>query len=104
MLHTVMSNRFEAVNKAFEQTPVYGVPPSSKTSDYYGCNVFNRAAMRKYLSRETRKMIYDSIDGGLLLDKSVAGYVAAGMKQWAMDLGATHYAHWFQPLTGGTAE
>ena len=54
MLRTVMNSRFEAVNKAFEQIPVYGVPPSSKTSDYYGCNVFNRAAMRKYLSRETR--------------------------------------------------
>ena len=99
-----MNSRFEAVNKAFEQTPVYGAPPAMKTSDYYGCHVFNRAAMRKYLSRETRKMIYDSIEGGLLLDKSAAGYVAAGMKQWAMDLGVTHYAHWFQPLTGGTAE
>ena len=99
-----MNSRFEAVKKAFEQTPVYGVPPASKTSDYYGCHVFNRAAMRKYLSSETRKMIYDSIEGGLLLDKSAAGYVAAGMKQWAMDLGVTHYAHWFQPLTGGTAE
>ena len=99
-----MNSRFEAVNKAFEQTPVYGVPPSDKTSDYYGCHVFNRAAMRKYLSKETRRMIYDSIDGGSLLDGSAAEYVAAGMKQWAMDLGATHYAHWFQPLTGGTAE
>ncbi|MGN1045065.1 MAG: glutamine synthetase III [Candidatus Methanomethylophilaceae archaeon] len=100
----MMNSRFEAVNKAFEQTPVYGVPPSDKTSDYYGCHVFNRAAMRRYLSKETRKMIYDSIDGGSLLDGSAAEYVAAGMKQWAMDLGATHYAHWFQPLTGGTAE
>ncbi len=99
-----MNSRFEAVNKAFEHEPLYVKAPSAKTSDYFGCNVFNRAAMRKYLSRETRKMIYDSIDDGEVLDRSVADHVAAGMKQWAIDMGATHYTHWFQPLTGGTAE
>lgn len=99
-----MNSRFDAVTKAFERTPIYEVPPAPKTSDYYGCNVFNRTAMRKYLSREVRKQIYDSIDCGQLIDRAIAEYVASGMKKWATDLGATHYAHWFQPLTGGTAE
>ena len=99
-----MNSRFEAVTKAFEHKPIHPEPPAAKTSDYYGCKVFNRTAMRTYLSRDTRKMIYDSIDDGVVLDRSVAEHVAAGMKQWALDMGATHYSHWFQPLTGGTAE
>ena len=99
-----MSSRFDAVEKAFAREPNFVEMPSKTTSEYYGCKVFNRAQMRKYLSRETRKMIYDSIDDNMILDRNVAEHVAAGMKQWAMDLGATHYTHWFHPLTGGTAE
>lgn len=96
--------RFNAVEEAFQRKPVVAVPPASETSAYYGCNVFNRNTMRKYLSSETRRVIYESIEQGVTLDKSVAEHVAAGMKRWAMDMGATHYTHWFQPLTGGTAE
>lgn len=99
-----MNSRFDAVEKAYVRVPNFVEMPAKTTSAYYGCNVFNRAQMRKYLSRETRKTIYDSIDDGVVLDKSVAEHVAAGMKQWAMDMGATHYTHWFHPLTGGTAE
>ena len=79
-------------------------PPSGLTSEYYGCNVFNRKNMRNYLSADTRRKVYESIEQGVTLDREVAEHVAAGMKRWAMDMGATHYTHWFQPLTGGTAE
>ena len=100
-----MSNsRFRAVEAAFATEPVKAVPPAPATSEYYGCNVFSRANMRKYLSSDTRRKVYESIEQGVTLDRETAEHVAAGMKRWAMDMGATHYTHWFQPLTGGTAE
>ena len=100
----MLNGRFNAVEQAFQREPLAAVAPASETSSYYGCNVFNRGAMRKYLSPKTRQVVYESIEQGIALDKSVAEHVAAGMKRWAMDMGATHYTHWFQPLTGGTAE
>lgn len=100
----MVNGRFIAVEQAFQREPVAAVPPARETSSYYGCKVFNRETMRKYLSSETRRVVYESIEKGATLDKSVAEHVAAGMKRWAMDMGATHYTHWFQPLTGGTAE
>ncbi len=100
-----MSNsRFRAVEDAFMRETVTVEPPARATSEYYGCNVFNRKNMRKYLSADTRQKVYESIEQGITLDREVAEHVAAGMKRWAMDMGATHYTHWFQPLTGGTAE
>ena len=96
--------RFDAVEEAFARPPVKAVPPAPATSDYFGCYVFNRKTMRKYLSSDTRQKVYESIEQGVTLNRDVAEQVAAGMKRWAMDMGATHYTHWFQPLTGGTAE
>mgnify|MGYP002561455668 FL=1 len=96
--------RFDAVEEAFMRPPVEAVPPASATSEYFGCNVFNRKNMRKYLSADTRQKVYESIEQGVTLQRDVAEQVAASMKRWAMDMGATHYTHWFQPLTGGTAE
>ena len=96
--------RFTAVENANAKEPVVAVAPEIETSAYYGRNVFNRAAMRRYLSEETRRSIYETVERGATLDRNVANHVAEGMKRWAMDLGATHYTHWFQPLTGGTAE
>ena len=96
--------RFDAVEEAFARPPVKAVPPAPATSEYYGCYVFNRKNMRKYLSSDTRQKVYESIEQGVTLNRDVAEQVAAGMKRWAMDMGATHYTHWFQPLTGGTAE
>ena len=96
--------RFDAVEEAFVRPPVKAVPPAPATSEYYGCYVFNRKNMRKYLSADTRQKVYESIEQGITLNRDVAEQVAAGMKRWAMDMGATHYTHWFQPLTGGTAE
>ncbi|WII08415.1 glutamine synthetase III [Methanomassiliicoccales archaeon LGM-DZ1] len=96
--------RFIAVESAISKVPSKAEPPAKETSAYYGCNVFDRRAMRKYLSEETRRSIYETVERGATLDRNVANHVAEGMKRWAMDLGATHYTHWFQPLTGGTAE
>ncbi|MCQ2960076.1 MAG: glutamine synthetase III [Bacteroidales bacterium] len=100
-----MSNlRFQVVSEAFKKKVVAVEAPKENTSEYFGKYVFGREQMAKYLSKETVKKIRDVIDNGATLDRDIANHVAAGMKQWAMELGATHYTHWFQPLTDGTAE
>ncbi|MDR0418895.1 MAG: glutamine synthetase III, partial [Prevotellaceae bacterium] len=100
-----MSNlRFKAVEKAFDRKAVNVPVPTEKTSDYYGSHVFDRNQMRKYLSKETLKIVSDAIDKAVPLERGVANHVAAGMRMWAMEMGATHYTHWFHPLTDGTAE
>ena len=73
-------------------------------SEIFGENVFNDSAMRMYLPVDTYKMLKKTIDNGHELDSSIADSVANGMKQWAISKGATHFTHWFQPLTGATAE
>ena len=98
------NSRFRAVEDAYRKKPVAVTPPASATSAYYGCNVFNRTAMRSYLATDVRRAVYETVEKGSMLDRSVADQVASGMKRWAMENGATHYTHWFQPLTGGTAE
>lgn len=79
-------------------------PPSDKTSDYYAINVFDKVKMQKYLSKDAFSHVMDAVDKGTTIDRRKADAVANGMKAWAMARGATHYTHWFQPLTGGTAE
>lgn len=96
--------RFHLVREAFAHEAVSVSAPMSKTSDYYGVNVFNREKMRKYLSKETYKVVVGAIDQCKPLDREIANHVAAGMKMWAMEMGVTHYTHWFHPLTDGTAE
>ncbi len=98
------SLRFKAIEAAFMHKPVEVANPECLVSDYYGKYVFNRDQMSKYLSKETIKVLYNAIDKGQVLDRGIADHVAAGMKMWAMEMGATHYTHWFQPLTDGTAE
>lgn len=98
------SLRFEVVSEAFKKKALAVTAPGASTSEYYGKYVFGREQMAKYLSKETLKTIKDVIDGGKQLDREIANHVAAGMKMWAMEMGATHYTHWFQPLTEGTAE
>jgi len=95
--------RFDLLRDAFARKAV-PVSSENRPADDFAKYVFNREKMQKYLSKDTYKSITDSIDKGLPLKRSVADGVATGMKQWAMSLGATHYTHWFQPLTGGTAE
>jgi len=98
------SLRFNAVEEAFKKKALVVCAPSKFTSDYYGKYVFNRATMAKYLSKDTLKGLKNVIDKGATLEINIAEDVAAGMRMWAMELGATHYTHWFQPLTDGTAE
>mgnify|MGYP003525553817 FL=1 len=100
-----MSNlRFKVVSEAFKKKALAVTSPEGMTSEYYGKYVFNREKMIKYLSKETYKTLTKAIDNGETLDRTIANGVAAGMKSWAMEMGATHYTHWFQPLTEGTAE
>ena len=99
-----MGLRFNVVEEAYKRKAVASTAPGVLTSEYYGKNVFNRRQMSKYLSKETLQIICDAIDQGVPLNRDIADHVAAGMKMWALEHGATHYTHWFQPLTGGTAE
>ncbi|MDR0370680.1 MAG: glutamine synthetase III [Prevotellaceae bacterium] len=96
--------RFKVVEEAFKRKPVPASAPGKVTSEYYGKYVFNREQMSKYLSKSTMDTVCEAIDEGTILDRDIADHVAAGMKMWAMEMGATHYTHWFQPLTDGTAE
>lgn len=96
--------RFKAVEEAFKKKAVPAQVPDQITSEYYGKYVFNKDRMAKYLSKETMKALMGVIEKGEALDRQLASHVAAGMKMWAMEMGATHYTHWFQPLTGRTAE
>ena len=96
--------RFQMVGEAFARKPLDVVAPSERPCDYFGKKVFNRAKMYKYLSKSVYDKMMDVMYGGAQLDRSVADAVAAGMMQWAKENGATHYTHWFQPLTEGTAE
>jgi len=96
--------RFKAVALASERKPVEVEKPKGKTSEYYGEKVFNRKAMTKYLSKETFAALHNAIDRGQPVNRNLAEHVAAGMRMWALENGATHYTHWFHPLTDGTAE
>jgi glutamine synthetase len=101
-----MSNllRFKVVEEAFKKKAIEVKAPSERPSDYFGKYVFNRQKMYKYLPADVYNKLIDVIDNGARLDRSIADAVALGMKQWAQEMGATHYTHWFQPLTEGTAE
>jgi len=96
--------RFKAVALASERKPIDVKKPKGKTSEYYGEKVFNRKAMTKYLSKETFDALHNAIDRGEPVNRNLAEHVAAGMRMWALENGATHYTHWFHPLTDGTAE
>ena len=100
-----MSNlRFQVVEEAFKKRALEVKAPSERPSEYFGKYVFNREKMYKYLPANVYAKLTDVIDNGARLDRSIADAVAAGMKKWAQEMGATHYTHWFQPLTEGTAE
>ena len=96
--------RFDVVRDAFNKKPVKPAVPEGRPSDYFAMNVFNREKMFKYLSSDIYAKLIDVIDNGATLDVSIADGVAEGMKRWAIERGATHYTHWFHPLTETTAE
>jgi glutamine synthetase len=96
--------RFQVVAEAFKKKAVEVNTPSERPSEYFGKYVFNKEKMYRYLPKDVYEQMVDVMDNGASLDRSIADAVAGGMKKWAMELGVTHYTHWFQPLTEGTAE
>ncbi|MBR1631083.1 MAG: glutamine synthetase III [Paludibacteraceae bacterium] len=96
--------RFNAVESAFKKGPVEVEKPAERITDFYGKFVFTESTMARYLSRDVIEAIRAAVERGVGLDRKIADDVASGMQRWAMELGATHYTHWFQPLTDGTAQ
>ena len=96
--------RFQVVEEAFKKKPLEVKSPKERPSEFFGKYVFTRDKMYKYLSREVYNKMIDVIDNGARLDRSIADAVAKGIRQWSEEYGVTHYTHWFQPLTEGTAE
>jgi len=96
--------RFKALEMAMMRKHQLFEFPNLKASEYFGELTFNKAAMREYLTEEAFNQVMDSITKGIKIDRKIADQVAAGIKAWAISKGATHYSHWFLPLTGATAE
>ncbi|GAA4281201.1 glutamine synthetase III family protein [Gaetbulibacter aestuarii] len=95
--------RFHAVKKSMAHKPI-SYTPKGRRSDIFGQNVFNENTMRQYLTKDAFENVINAIKDGKKIDRSVADQVASSMKDWALTKGVTHYTHWFQPLTGATAE
>jgi len=96
--------RFQALSEALSRTPKLVEYPASKASMYYASNVFTQHVMREYLPSDAYKSLLRTINEGASLDRQLASQVASAMKDWALTKDVTHYTHWFQPLTGSTAE
>jgi hypothetical protein len=96
--------RFSALREVFNRVPVEFNPPSKIVSEYFGENVFDLPKMERFLSKEAYKIVKRAINEGKSLSRLEADMVATGLKAWAIGKGATHYTHWFHPLTDGTAE
>jgi glutamine synthetase len=96
--------RFKALEEVLNRRPIEIEREENLVSDYYGMLVFDESKMKKYLSKEAYKSVTEAIENGTTIDRKMADQVAQGMKSWALENGATHYTHWFHPLTDGTAE
>jgi len=97
-------NRQQVMHDVLDRKPKLPKRPDNKISTYYGENVFNKFVMRSYLPDEAYEGILRAMEDGTPVDRKVADQTASAMKEWAISRGATHYTHWFQPLTGTTAE
>ncbi len=95
--------RFQAIKETLNR-PTVPVDESQRRSAIFGQNVFNEASMRQYLTKEPYNSVIDAVEHGTKIDRRIADQISLGMKEWALSKGATHYTHWFQPLTGSTAE
>ena len=95
--------RFHAIKETFNR-PVIEVQEPQRRSAIFGTNVFNNAAMRQFLTKDSFKSVQDAVVNGSKINRAIADHISTGMKEWAIAKGATHYTHWFQPLTGTTAE
>ena len=98
------SLRIAALNDVLHRKPKHVTPPSEKISDFFGENVFNQKVMRQYLTDDAFKSVQAVTIEGKRIERKVADQIASSMRDWALSKGATHYTHWFQPLTGSTAE
>lgn len=96
--------RLKALEDVLDRTPRFTDPPGARISDYFGAHVFNEDAMRMFLTEEAYYAVRQAIQHGERIDRKLADQVASGMKEWSATKGATHYTHWFQPLTGLSAE
>ena len=96
--------RFQALQEVISRQPKEVIFPSNEVSDFFGKRVFDKPKMEKFLNRDAYKSVIIAIDEGKAIDRNMASQVATGMKAWAVGMGATHYTHWFHPLTDGTAE
>jgi len=95
--------RFHAIKETLNRKPLH-IEENERRSAIFGSNVFNEATMRQYLTKVAYKSVMDAIQNGTKIERVVADHISTGMKEWAISKGATHYTHWFQPLTGATAE
>ncbi len=95
--------RFQALDKATSRKPV-SFEETARKSEIFASNVFNDKSMRQFLTPDAYKAVKNAIEQGTKIDRKIADYVAMGMKEWALSKNVTHYTHWFQPLTGTTAE
>ncbi len=95
--------RFHAIKETFAHKPIK-IEETKKRSEIFGENVFNEATMRQYLSKDAFMGVKNAIEHGTKISRTIADQVAVSMKDWALSKGVTHYTHWFQPLTGATAE
>ncbi|HLT33938.1 MAG TPA: glutamine synthetase III [Aquaticitalea sp.] len=95
--------RFHAIKESLKHKPLH-IVENERRSAIFGLNVFNEASMRQYLTREAYDSVMEANQFGAKIDRIVADHISTGMKEWAISKGATHYTHWFQPLTGATAE
>ena len=95
--------RFNALKETLNRKPLK-IKEKGRKSDAFGKNVFNEHAMRQYMTKEAYQSVMDANEFGKKIDRKVADQIAVAMKDWALSKNATHYTHWFQPLTGSTAE
>jgi len=96
--------RFKALEEVLSRTPVNVPTPNSSVAEFFGENVFDIKSMRQYMSEDAYESVVSAIDKGTSVDRKMADQIAAAMKAWSTEKGATHYTHWFQPLTGTTDE
>jgi len=95
--------RFSALKETLHRKPVF-IEEKGRRSELFGKNVFNEQTMRQYMTKDAYQSVMDAIEYGSKIDRKIADQIAVSMKDWALSKGATHYTHWFQPLTGATAE
>ena len=95
--------RFHALKETLNRKPVK-IEETEQRSSLFGANVFNEATMRQSLTKDAYKGVMDAIEKGTKINRNIADQISSAMKDWALSKGVTHYTHWFQPLTGATAE